>query len=471
MTKRDLVSVSDLSNEEIEAIFATAEDIIRAPRDFSSLCSGLIMATLFYEPSTRTRLSFETAMLRLGGHVISCADMKTSSYVKGESLADTARVVGSYADLIVIRHPWEGAARVAAQYAGVPVINGGDGGHEHPTQTLCDLFTLIKEKHKLKGLCVALWGDLKYGRTIHSLAYGLARFGANIICLPAEGMEMPEYVSRKLQEEYRCGLLAGEATDIAQVMEQVDAVYLNPATPRQLTLLSPDGEPANNVLRVKRRQRVRIDALYMTRLQKEKRIDAEAGTDDGMQYPVLNAELLKRAKLRRTVLMHPLPRVDELPYEVDDDPRSIYFKQAAWGVPVRMALVAHLLGAKESPISKRKSGDGTGPTHTTYKREYGVRCLNPSCISLNEPKYIVPEFEIVSTDPLRLRCVYCDREKHPLYVASTKWHQSTIDNRKYHSSDSSLAKQIKPENLIVFDSEDEAKARGFMPSHYASEKD
>ncbi|MCK4723207.1 MAG: aspartate carbamoyltransferase, partial [Dehalococcoidia bacterium] len=174
LADRSLVTIDDLSNGEIEALFSLADEMADSLREQSEVCRGMVMASLFFEPSTRTRLSFETAMLRLGGRVISAVDVGATSLAKGESIADMARVIGSYADIIVIRHPWEGAARVVADYAGIPVINAGDGGHEHPTQTLCDLYTIQKERHRIRGLRIALWGDLKYGRTVHSLACALA---------------------------------------------------------------------------------------------------------------------------------------------------------------------------------------------------------------------------------------------------------------------------------------------------------
>jgi len=187
LANRDLITIEDLSNGEIEAVFALADEMSGSMSEQCSVCQGKIMASLFFEPSTRTRLSFEAAMNRLGGRVISVVEMSNTSLAKGESIADMARVVGSYADIIVIRHPWEGAAKVVADYADVPVVNAGDGGHEHPTQTLCDLYTLKKERQTLEGLKIALWGDLKYGRTVHSLAYALARFGADIHEIRANG--------------------------------------------------------------------------------------------------------------------------------------------------------------------------------------------------------------------------------------------------------------------------------------------
>jgi aspartate carbamoyltransferase catalytic subunit len=198
--KHDIVSIEDLGIAEIEHIFNLADGFAAALErgDTIAAANGLIMATLFYEPSTRTRLSFESAMHRLGGAVISSADMNASSVAKGESLADTVRIVSGYADLIVLRHPHDGAARVAADYAPCPVINAGDGSREHPTQTLCDLFILRRKKGKLRGLTVALCGDLKFGRTVHSLIYALARFGANIVAVPTSGMDVPDYVLDRL---------------------------------------------------------------------------------------------------------------------------------------------------------------------------------------------------------------------------------------------------------------------------------
>src|SRR5688572_24763407 len=200
MSWRNLISIADLTNDEIEEIFDLAERAEQLKRD--KALAGHIMATLFYEPSTRTRLSFESAMQRLGGSVISCSDMKASSTAKGESVADTARVVSSYADVLVVRHNWDGAVLAMAEHADVPVINAGDGSHEHPTQTLCDLYTLRKEKGALKGLNVVVCGDLKNGRTIHSLVYALARFGANVVTLAANGMALPQYVIERLEREY-----------------------------------------------------------------------------------------------------------------------------------------------------------------------------------------------------------------------------------------------------------------------------
>ena len=464
LVNKSLVTIDDLSNEEIEALFSLADEMLALMNEPSSLCQGKIMASLFFEPSTRTRLSFEAAMHRLGGQVISAVDVNATSLAKGESIADMARIVGNYADIIVIRHPWEGAAKVVADYTGVPVINAGDGGHEHPTQTLCDLYTLRKERQTIKGLNIALCGDLKYGRTIHSLTYALARLGASsIIFCPAPGLEMPEYILRKLTTEYSGELKkvdAGDLTSLIQAAGREDtglnAIYMTPDGSHQLALLP------NIDIRINLKKGV--DALYVTRLQKER-----APTED-KAYPVVDRKLLKGKEFKQALIMHPLPRINELAREVDADPRSIYFKQAAWGVPVRMALIALLLGAKRVDIPKPGLPPTQKITYPVYKRDFGVRCPNPNCVSRHEASYITPEFRIVSNKPLMLSCIYCEHEFHPQYIASSDWHQGMLKNKKYHSADSHWARNIKPENLIIFGSQSEAQARGFKPSKYATTK-
>src|ERR671922_3002569 len=222
MTWRNIISIADLTNNEIEQIFDLADSAQQLRND--GVAAGKIMATLFYEPSTRTRLSFESAMQRLGGSVISCSDMRSSSTAKGETVADTAKVVSSYADVMVIRHHWDGAVQAMAERADVPVINAGDGSREHPTQTLCDLYTLRKEKGDLKGLTVVVCGDLKNGRTIHSLVYALARFGANVVTVAAKGMEIPPYVLERLEREYRYRLAPVAPDDLSGVVSEADAL-------------------------------------------------------------------------------------------------------------------------------------------------------------------------------------------------------------------------------------------------------
>jgi aspartate carbamoyltransferase catalytic subunit len=461
LASRNLVTIDDLSNGEIEALFSLADEMSESINEQSGLCQGKIMASLFFEPSTRTRLSFEAAMLRLGGRVINVVDIGASSLAKGESIADMAKVVGNYADIIVIRHPWEGAARVVADYSGVPVINAGDGGHEHPTQTLCDLYTIRRERQTLKGLKIALWGDLKHGRTIHSLIYALARFGATILFRPGPGLEMPEHVLGRLSTEYKGELKRYGALN--QELESgrfpINAIYITPSSPHQLAML-PD-------VSIQVELEAGVDALYVTRLQKERHAPAVEQELKG-RYPVVDKKLLRGKEFKRTLVMHPLPRVDELAYEVDADPRSMYFKQAAYGVPVRMALIALLLGAREITISKEDDSYAQKAEYPIYKRDSGLSCSNTNCVSNQgtEARYIKAEFKIVSLEPLTLRCIYCEHELHPEYIASTDWHEGKLESKKYHSANSHWAQKIKPENLIIFASEEEAQAQQFQPSSY-----
>jgi aspartate carbamoyltransferase catalytic subunit len=462
LANRSLITIDDLSNGEIEGLFSLADEMSGSMNKQFGICQDKIMASLFFEPSTRTRLSFETAMHRLGGRVISAADVKATSLAKGESIADMARVIGSYADIIIIRHPWEGAAKVISDYAGIPVINAGDGGHEHPTQTLCDLYTIKKERQTLKGLKIALWGDLKYGRTIHSLIFALARLGATILFRPGPGLEVPEHIIKKLTKEYGGELKRYEALD--QVVKggllPIDAMYITPSSPHQLAMM-PD-------ISIQVELKTGVDAIYVTRFQTERLSVTDDGRGLKEEYPVVDKKLLKKKEFEGTLVMHPLPRVDELAYEVDADPRSMYFKQAARGIPVRMALLALLLGAKEIFISEEDDACIQKMDYPVYKRDFGTKCSNPRCVSIQETetKYLEPEFKIVDRNPLTLRCIYCEHGFEPKYIASSDWHEGRLANKKYHSADSHWTRKIKPENLIVFDSESEAQAHGFKPSHY-----
>ena len=472
LANRNLVTIDDLSNEEIEAVFSLADEMSETIDKQSNVCRGKIMASLFFEPSTRTRLSFETAMLRLGGNVITASDVGATSLAKGESIADMARVVGSYADIIVIRHPWEGAAKVTADYAGVPVINAGDGSHEHPTQTLCDLYTLKKERQTIRGLRIALCGDLKYGRTIHSLIYALTRLGATTFLWPGPGLDMPQHIKQKLITEYGAEIERIPADNLPLLVESndwagdasLDAIYITPNRAHQLALIPDISIPIDLVKE--------YDALYVTRLQKERLAATAEGQDLKRGYPVVDRKLLKGKEFKTTLVMHPLPRIDELAYEMDADPRSMYFKQAACGVPIRMALIALLLGAKEVDIPEQKVPPAQERAYPLYRRDFGVKCSNPKCVSVQETEtgYMKPEFKIVTNEPLTLRCVYCEHEVHPQYIASSDWHQGMLKNKKYHRADSHWVRRIKPENLIVFDSESKAQAHGFKPSNYASKR-
>ncbi|MFC1872885.1 aspartate carbamoyltransferase catalytic subunit [Chloroflexota bacterium] len=459
---RSVLTVDDLANHEMEAIFSLADTMHADMKAQYGLCRGMIMASLFFEPSTRTRLSFEAAMNRLGGSVITAADIEGTSLAKGESIADMARVVGSYADLIVIRHPWEGAAKVVADYSGVPVINAGDGGHEHPTQTLCDLYTLKKEKGSLKGLKIALWGDLKYGRTTHSLAFALARFGATILFRSSPGLELPAHVAKKLTREYKGELKKYEA--LGQVVRggvlPVEAVYMTPDSPHQLAMI-PD-------VSLELELESGVDALYVTRLQKERLSAMTDQEGNPPHYPVVDKKLLGEKGFKEALVMHPLPRVDELAHDLDADERSMYFRQAARGVPVRMALIAHLLGVKGFPPPPT-TGRGNRSAPYIYRHDSGLICANPQCVSVQGPevKYIKQLFHISSFQPPVLTCAYCEHEIQPPYIATTEKHEGRGESPKYHNAKSHWTTEIKQENLVFFSSAEAAEAQGYKPSYYA----
>jgi aspartate carbamoyltransferase catalytic subunit len=449
---KDLINIDEVTTEEIEEIFFLADEMLEVIKTGSGEGKNKIMATLFFESSTRTRFSFESAMHRLGGNVISFADAKVSSVIKGESIADTTRVVGEYSDIIVIRHPWEGAARIAADHTDVPVINAGDGSHEHPTQTLCDLYTLKKEKGKIEDLSVALCGDLKYGRTVHSLAYGLAKFGVNIICIPGEDLEMPDYVLEKMRSEYDYSPIKAKSRDVKSLIKEADVVYITPSKSHQLSLFTDKdlGLP----IEVARTNRImpKIDALYVTRVQKERFLESNGNKTKG-SYPVVDKKLLKKAKFKEVLVMHPLPRVDEVSYEIDEDPRSMYFRQAARGLPIRMAITALLLGTREVKSSPHFRGEG----YQVYRNPLGVRCSNERCVSTQETQgYLIPEFYIINHEPLTLRCVYCEHMIHPQYVGNSR-------SGKYFHSNSAWVKWIGTENLIIFNSREEADRAGLHP--------
>ncbi|MBX3577891.1 MAG: aspartate carbamoyltransferase catalytic subunit [Rhizobiaceae bacterium] len=458
---RHLISINDLTNDEIESVFETAASYLEAQRDpdvphrikhSSETARGRILASLFYEPSTRTRLSFESAMLRLGGASITSADPATASTAKGESLADSVRVISNYADLIVLRHPRDGAARLAAKYAGVPVINGGDGSHEHPTQTLCDLFTLRRENRDLKGLNVALSGDLRGSRTIHSFIYALARFNANLILMPAKGMGLPEHVDRRLREEFRC--VPAPTSDLKAADASVDALYVTADQPHQLSLLTePDlGAPIDIASKL-----AQVDVVYVTRFQKERWKDKE------QEYPKIGTNFLKATKYSGTRVMHPLPRVDELDVEFDADPRAVYFQQAAYGVPVRMAIIAALLGLAGERSLKQHAG-GFAPTkQVLYSRppQTGLRCANPNCIVHDplERHYATNDFHLDMRHGSTLRCLYCEGEIDGFVAADRQTRQFAGFDPALHCPD-----EVFGDDVVLFASEDDARAAGFGPA-------
>lgn len=303
---RNLISITDLDVREIEQLIYTADDIMKNPAAYSEKCRGKKLATLFFEPSTRTRLSFEAAMYELGGHVLGFSESNSSSASKGESVADTVKVVSYYADIIAMRHPKEGAPLVGAMNSTVPIINAGDGGHNHPTQTLTDLFTIYREKGGFDNLTVGLCGDLKFGRTVHSLILALARYkNVKFVLISPSELKVPDYIKHEVLDKCEAGYV--ETADLMSVMPE-------------------------------------LDILYMTRVQRE-RFFNEADYVRLKDSYVLTLPKLDTAK-KDLCVMHPLPRVNEISVEVDKDPRACYFKQAENGKYIRMALIMKLLEVK-----------------------------------------------------------------------------------------------------------------------------
>jgi aspartate carbamoyltransferase catalytic subunit len=463
---RHIISINDLTNKEIETIFDVAQGFLKDLADdhlpyrvarSTDLASKFILASLFYEPSTRTRLSFESAMLRLGGANITSADPAVSSAAKGESLADTIRVISNYADIVVIRHPRDGAARLAAEYALVPVINGGDGAHEHPTQTLCDLFTLRAKNKNIGNMKIAISGDLKGSRTIHSFVYALARFGATIDPLPAPGMELPPHVDRRLREEFNTRIVSKDRT-----AEGVDALYVTANQPHQLSLYAEPDVDYGAVIEKK------VDAVYVTRFQKERYAD-KAGDKP---YPKIDAKFLGEAKYSDASVMHPLPRVNELDASFDTDRRAVYFQQAAYGVPVRMALISLMLHLHKNKSLHKFAAGFAKPNHPVYAQPIGtgVHCHNTNCITRDpaESQYAANKFYVIEGQAgqqtgFRLRCVYCEADMEEDVTARFVTADTT---RKTFSPGLAAIARAAPERLrhfIVFPSDAEATAAGFAP--------
>ena len=452
---RGLVSVDDLTIDDIEAVFKTADDIRANQQAYFGKAAGRIVATLFYEPSTRTRLSFEAAMQRLGGSAISTWDVNAASVAKGESLADTARVVGAYADILVVRHFSEGAAKLAAEYSPVPIINAGDGTHEHPTQTLCDLYTLRDHHGTLKGLKVALCGDLLNGRTIHSLALALARFDANVIFVPGDDKQIPEYVLRRLERDYGAvirreklgilGALFGDAP-MNENSTNVDAIYMTPTQSHQLAMSSIEGTTVE----------FSVDSgeqfsIYVTRRQKER----DSDIPESARYPTLTAKALKGSQFKNISILHPLPRVDELSPEVDKDPRSLYFRQASLGIPIRMALLYHILGLGNEVSATTGEAYSRTSQAFVYSKP-GFECSNDTCITNQEKQFAHPQFEVVRNSEYKLRCLYCDLE-------TTSTHFGNTQSRIYYPSEllDRILPPILPEHVRFFRCSDDAESDGF----------
>ena len=360
---RSLINILDLSVADLDELIATANDIIENPKKYAEVCHGKKLATLFFEPSTRTRLSFEAAMLELGGSVIGFSEANSSSAAKGESVADTAKVISCYADIIAMRHPRDGAPFVASQNATIPVINAGDGGHSHPTQTLTDLLTISREKGRLDHLTVGLCGDLKYGRTVHSLIEAMSRYeGVRFVLISPEELRIPDYIKYEVMDKH--GTPYEETADLEAAMPE-------------------------------------LDILYMTRIQRERFADPYEYERLKDSY-ILTPEKLQTAKADMSIL-HPLPRVNEISVKVDDDPRACYFRQALCGKYIRMALIYKLLS------------EATGqPESKTYPRGHlvnTVSCKNPRCIT-NVEQELDQVFYPVNVEHGIYRCLYCEEKAH-----------------------------------------------------------
>ena len=355
---RSLNSILDLSVEELDDLIATAKDIAASPEKYHDSCKYKKLATLFYEPSTRTRLSFEAAMLELGGSVLGFSSANSSSASKGESMADTAKIISCYADIMAIRHPKDGAPFVASRNASVPVINAGDGMHNHPTQTLADLLTISREMGRLNDLTIGLCGDLKYGRTVHSLIEAMCRYqNIRFVLISPEELRLPGYVKYNVLE--KSGFPYEEVTSLEDAMPK-------------------------------------LDVLYMTRIQRERFSDPAVYERLKDSY-ILDPEKMKLAKEQMCVL-HPLPRVNEIAVAVDDDPRAAYFRQALNGKYMRMALILMLLKeAQENPAREPIRGE----------LRYDLVCRNPRCISATEQE--LPQiFRLTDRAAGIHRCIYCE---------------------------------------------------------------
>ena len=358
---RSLISILDFTTEELDQLIATAKDIAAHPEKYWDKCAHKKLATLFFEPSTRTRLSFEAAMLELGGTVLGFSEAGSSSAAKGESVADTAKTVSCYADIIAMRHPREGAPYVASRAATIPVINAGDGGHNHPTQTLADLLTINRELGRLNNLTIGLCGDLKYGRTVHSLIEAMSRYeGIKFVLISPKELQLPSYIRYNVLEKHHIPYT--EVTDMEAAMPQ-------------------------------------LDVLYMTRIQRE-RFEDPAEYERLKDSYVLTSEKMELAKKEMAVL-HPLPRVNEISVKVDEDPRAAYFRQALNGKYMRMALILKLLAEAEADRTKEEI-DTTGFV-------YDKVCRNPKCISQVEQE--LPQiFKLTDKEANIHRCIYCEQK-------------------------------------------------------------
>ncbi len=389
---KNVIDITDLSTEELYDLMELATDIMDNPSKYSKMCKGKKLASLFFEPSTRTRLSFEAAMLDLGGNVLGFSEAGSSSSVKGESIADTSKIISLYADIIVMRHYLEGASLIASLNSDVPVINAGDGGHKHPTQTLADLLTIYKKKGRLNNLKIGLCGDLKYGRTVHSLVSAFKRYdGIEFVFISPKELSIPNYIKEELQD---------------------------------LGISYIEAESLENAL-------LDLDVLYMTRIQEE-RFENKALYEELKDTYILNLEKLENAS-KDMIILHPLPRVNEISVEVDDDERACYFEEALYGKYMRMALILKLLNLvndKDTLCNKNKKNKEDAKAYRVSEPKFesidedkyddsligflekdelrtSLKCSNNKCVT-NAERNIVSKF--IKIKECRYRCYYCDKE-------------------------------------------------------------
>ena len=356
---RHLIDIKELTVEEIEELIKVAKDIMQFPEKYSEKCKHKKLATLFFEPSTRTRLSFEAAMMELGGNVIGFSSAQSSSTSKGESVSDTIRTVGCYADIIAMRHPKEGAPLVASLKSTVPIINAGDGGHNHPTQTLTDLLTISCEKGRLDDLTIGLCGDLKFGRTVHSLISAMSRHkNIKFVLISPDELKIPEYVKEEILEKNKIEYI--ETNDLEKYMDK-------------------------------------LDILYMTRVQRERFSDEDEYLRLKDSY-ILNNLKLKNAK-SNLCIMHPLPRVNEISTEVDSDLRAAYFRQVKYGKYIRMALILKLINQNDENNYRKNN--------TKKEIINEMKCKNPSCITTIEQE-LDHVFILTDEEKNIYRCKYCE---------------------------------------------------------------
>ena len=356
---RHLIDIKELTVEEIEELIKVAKDIMQFPEKYSEKCKHKKLATLFFEPSTRTRLSFEAAMMELGGNILGFSEAKSSSTSKGESVSDTIRTVGCYADIIAMRHPKEGAPLVASLKSTVPIINAGDGGHNHPTQTLTDLLTISCEKGRLDNLTIGLCGDLKFGRTVHSLITAMSRHkNIKFVLISPDEIKIPEYVKEEILEKNKIEYI--ETNDLEKYMDE-------------------------------------LDILYMTRVQRERFLDEEEYLRLKDSY-ILNNLKLKNAK-NDLCIMHPLPRVNEISTEVDSDLRAAYFRQVKYGKYIRMALILKLINQNDENNYRKNN--------TKKEIINEIKCKNPSCITTIEQE-LDHVFVLTDEEKNIYRCKYCE---------------------------------------------------------------